>query len=512
MHRSRSACCFIVWLALSCQAVDGHQRSTNTGHRANWLAEAKWGLFVHYLADTVAAGDGTTVEQWNKAVDSFDVDAYAKRLAKIGANYTCITLGQNSGHFIAPNATYDELVGISPSKCSRRDLVSDLADALAKHDLKLMVYLPSGAPDRDQIAVAKLGWKKGQHPFYSAKAPGQIDRNHDLIGFQEKWDRIVCDWSHRWGHKVAGWWFDGCYFVDEMYLLDDPPNFGTLAAAARGGNQASIVAFNSGVIPQHHPARNPQCELTSLSPHEDYTAGEVADEMIQCHGPRIGAAQFHILSYLGTTWGHGQPRFRDRWVIEYVREINHNGGAVMWDVPVAADGTIPKQFVDQLEALGKGLAQPRPMTPPGNLASYKPAKLLDLSGENILAVNGARHFARHGVDGDQKTRAQAGGEWPWTYQVDLIAQTRVGKIVVSFPEDCYPTEYQILLAPDGGNGDDWQIVAHETILKPGRYTHTFNPTPARFVRVQGIKPDGPDQTGRQMAVAELEAYAADRGK
>jgi hypothetical protein len=31
-------------------------------------------------------------------------------------------------------------------------------------------------------------------------------------------------------------------------------------------------------------------------------------------------------------------------------------------------------------------------------------------------------------------------------------------------------------------------------------------TSARYVRIQALKPDGPNQKGRQMAVAELEVY------
>lgn len=299
MNLFRTACGYLVLLALSCQAAGGRQPSAAADRRADWLAEAGWGLFTHYLAGTVASGDKTTVDEWNEAVDSFDVDAYAERLARFGASYTCITLGQNSGHFIAPNATYG-------------------------------------------------------------------------------------------------------------------------------------------------------------------------------------------------------------------REINYNGGAVTWDVPVEADGSIPKPFVDQLEALGRGLAEPRPMTPPGNLASYKPAKLLDLPGEKILSVNGAKHFARHGVDGDPKTRAQAGGEWPWTYHVDLIDEAPVGKIVVTFAKDAYPTEYKILVS--AGDSGDWKTVAHQTAAKPGKHTHEFAPAPTRYVRVQGIKPDRPNEPGGQMAVTGLEVYAARRSK
>jgi hypothetical protein len=33
-------------------------------------------------------------------------------------------------HYLSPKATYDRLVGIHPGKCSRRDLVAGLYDAL----------------------------------------------------------------------------------------------------------------------------------------------------------------------------------------------------------------------------------------------------------------------------------------------------------------------------------------------------------------------------------------------
>lgn len=38
---------------------------------------------------------------------------------------------------------------------------------------------------------------------------------------------------------------------------------------------------------------------------------------------------------------------------------------------------------------------------------------------------------------------------------------------------------------------------------------TFAPVSARHVRICSLKPDGPDQPGSQMTVAELEVYADD---
>jgi hypothetical protein len=141
--------------------------SATNANRAAWLREAGWGVFTHYLSDIALQGKEPSVEAWNEVVDSFDVLGLAEQLASVGAKYYVITLGQNSGYYIAPNAAYDKYVGISPSKCARRDLVADLAEALAPKGIRLMVYLPAGAPDRDPVAMEKLGWAPGKYPIWS---------------------------------------------------------------------------------------------------------------------------------------------------------------------------------------------------------------------------------------------------------------------------------------------------------------------------------------------------------
>src|SRR5262249_44579737 len=150
----------------------------------------------------------------------------AGQLKSVGAGYYIISIGQNSGYYLAPNAAYDKLTGITPSKLSRRDLVADLYEALHKQGIRLIVYLPSGAPGRDKEAVSALQWQNGPY------------RNKE---FQQKWEQIIGEWSSRWGRKVAGWWFDGCYWPNTMYRTVDGPNFATFAAAARAGNPDSAV-------------------------------------------------------------------------------------------------------------------------------------------------------------------------------------------------------------------------------------------------------------------------------
>lgn len=295
---------------------------------------AHWGVMTHYLADWRARTDNLTmsVEQWNELVDRFDVEGLADQLKAAGAGWHILTIGQNSGYFAAPNPTYDRLTGIQPTKCSRRDLIADMAAALAKRGIKLIVYLPSGAPGGDRPAREALQWESGAHP------------NRE---FQLKWEQVIRDWSKRWGTKIAGWWFDGCYWPNTMYRGSEAPNFESFAAAARAGNPAAAVAFNPGVYTR----------ILSMTPFEDYTAGEENDpakvEIRRAADGLLDGAQVHVLTYLGNTWGMGAPRFTSDQLIQFTQTIRKSGGVVTWDVPLQKSGLIAQPLLDQLTAIGK---------------------------------------------------------------------------------------------------------------------------------------------------------------
>lgn len=300
----------------------------------DWFRNAGWGIFTHYLT-----GPETSAEEWNRRVDRFNVERLAHQLASVGARYYFITIGQNSGHYCAPNAAYDEYVGIRPSKCSRRDLVADLYTALAPYGIKLMVYLPSGAPSQDLVAMERLHWRWGfvdPWPSWGGQRTGER-----LADFQLMWEAVIREWSLRWGRKVCGWWFDGCYFPDEMYRHPEAPNFASFAAAAKAGNPASLVAYNPGVL----------TPVISLSEHEDYTAGEISDAFPACPGRWVHGAQYHVLSYLGEWWGGGAPRFPTEFVVGYTKHLLAHDAVMTWDMPIGEDGTLPLPFLAQLASL-----------------------------------------------------------------------------------------------------------------------------------------------------------------
>jgi hypothetical protein len=144
--------------------------------------------------------------------------------------------------------------------------------------------------------------------------------------------------------------------------------------------------------------------------------------------------------------------------------------------------------------------------PPGNLAYRKPASLLSPNGTEELLPSSGSGYASNAVDGNPTTVAQAAGDWAWTLQVDLQRLVPIGRIVVVFGPHNFASEYNILLSLSGRR---WQAVAHiANNDRGGAHQIRIAPTLARYVRIQGVKPDGPNQAGRQMAIAELQVFAA----
>lgn len=312
----------------------------------DWFAACGWGVFCHYLAACPgSAAPGLTAEAWNRQVDAFDVEGLARQLQAVQAGYFVITIGQGSGHFCAPNETYDQLTGIRPSKCSRRDLVADIHAVLAPLGIKLLVY--SGAAIGFRDAEARPGLKLKHHHNDEGSGGFKIWREHRQVDFMRNIEAIHKDWATRWGQKVAGWWIDGCYESAYRFPEGDPPNFETFAAALRSGNPEAIVAFNPGVL----------VPVIYHTVHEDYTAGEIARALPECPGAWIEnnghRARYHILSYLGEDWCKGAPRFPDELVVGYTKHVIGRGGVMTWDVPILRSGLIPTTFINQLAAIGK---------------------------------------------------------------------------------------------------------------------------------------------------------------
>lgn len=347
--------------------------------RANtdWLRDAKFGVMLHYLADPSNAENSAadSVEEWNRRVDAFDVPALVSMLQQVHVGYLLFTVGQFSGYYCSPNETFDRIVGIHPSRCSHRDLIGEIADALAPTGIRLIVYSMATGPMWHREAIEALGFTP---PWDASKWKSPPGSYHNRIGAdarltqaQRNWEAVLTEWSRRWGKRVHGWWIDACYYPEKMYYFDDEPNFRSFARALKAGNSESLVSFNPGVMV---PSR-------VLSECDDFLAGETNVLLTPCkyhpfkrrydimapvelaygspdrlseEQTRLGA-QLHILTYLGDYWCRGvEPRYPDALATEYTRYINSLDGAVTWDVPISSTGVVPEIFVRQLATIGAG--------------------------------------------------------------------------------------------------------------------------------------------------------------
>ncbi len=296
-------------------------------HPTDWFKAARYGVFMHFLP-----GD----TQQLALVDRFDVEALARQLADTGAGYLVITLGQNSGCFIAPNATYDRVTRYRPGeRCATRDLPLDLAAALARQGIRLMLYLPCQTPNRDVRAQGSFGLPEGPK-----------DQPIDLA-FARRWAEVIQEWSDRYGDKVSGWWFDGGY----AHVGFNEAIASVYAAAVKHGNPRAMVTFNPGV------------KLVRHTRAEDYTAGELNEPFAVRPASRwVDGSQWHALTYLGSNWGQRNTRFSaDDWA-RWVTAATAKEGVVTldlgpnWDPQRGPIGGLAEEQVAQLRAVKSALA------------------------------------------------------------------------------------------------------------------------------------------------------------
>jgi hypothetical protein len=320
MNKTRA----ILWVLAVGLAV-GTRPSSVQGEEEPWLAKTRFGVFTHYLVGA----------NYNQMADSFDVEKFADQIAQTRADYLIFTVGQNSGYFCTPNAAYEKYAGYaSGQRCTRRDLPMEIADALRKRKIRLILYSSARAPEGDAQALA------GLHDSGGREVPQE---------FIKRWSEVIREWSLRYGDKVSGWWFDGMHREEFWNDYSKPYNYKTFAAACRAGNPNSVLAFNNGA--EFEKA------FKIFSDAQDYMAGEqgrfgATPEFYPPYPKKV----WHILSYLGYWWGQATgPNYTDAWLIDYVKKVNRQGGVVSIDVNVSTSGVIYPPHLQQLIALGKGL-------------------------------------------------------------------------------------------------------------------------------------------------------------
>jgi hypothetical protein len=288
----------------------------------DWFKDAKYGVFMHFLP-----GDDRQLSQ----VKAFDVEFLAKQLEEAGARYFVITLGQNSGYFISPNATYSRFTGYAPGeRCSTRDLPLDLFSALHPRGIRLMLYLPCQVPNQDARAQRAFGLREGP-----ADQPLSSE-------FALKWAEVIQEWADRYGDKVAGWWFDGGY----QHIHFNEAIAQVYEKAVKHGNSKAIVTYNPGVRVIHY------------TDAEDYTAGELNEPLGVVPDSRwLAGSQWHALTYVGPSWGQRDTRYSTRQWADWVKAVVAHDGVVTldmgpnWDPAKGPIGSLAPEQLAQVQGM-----------------------------------------------------------------------------------------------------------------------------------------------------------------
>jgi alpha-L-fucosidase len=310
--------------------------------RANtdWLAKRRYGIGVHWTAQTVPRNGDPLPFQ--RAVDAFKLKDFVDQVRYAGADYVLFTAAHALQMLPAPHPLLDDIL---PGRTCKRNLLEELADALAAHGLPLLVYYNHSCNGKDDPPWRKAVGYDGQDKNVLAK---------NLID-------IVAWMGERYKDKIKAWWFDSPYSLDRRgphnSVTTDMTGFQfpweQFTVAAKAGYPARLVTYNAGVA-----------QTFLYTTHQDYWSGE----LVNLKSPAKSRFLDNGHQWFGWTcldfrgWVHTErntgipkPLYSDEEIISYVRTCNSHQAPMTFNVGIYQDGTMAEASVEQLRRLGKAL-------------------------------------------------------------------------------------------------------------------------------------------------------------
>jgi hypothetical protein len=290
-------------------------RAINSRESIDWLIKSGYGLMFHWTSQSVQP-DGT-IKSYEDAVNAFDVEQFANIVEETGAGYVIFTIGHAESYCPAPIKSWEIR---HPGKTTKRDLITEMADALNKKGVQLICYI-------NGPLAFKLNVKE---------TPSEKDKLDFVSNFQDMLKEI----GQRYKSKIAGYWFDSWYQIFEKY--PDVP-FEEFNKATKLGNEKRIICLNSWIYPK-------------VTPWQDYWAGEVAspvtlpDNGFMKGGP-VPDLPYQALLIMEPYWVQQKaampdPRFNSTQLSQYIIGCMENGGVVTVNMGIYQDGTVGEKALE----------------------------------------------------------------------------------------------------------------------------------------------------------------------
>lgn len=297
-----------------------HRAAVQARANTTWMQQAKYGFMVHWTSQSCPRSGPP--KPYAQAVQDFDVKAFAHQMQQGGAGFVVFTTSHGQSYFPAPLVSLDRIL---PGRTAQRDLVADLAAALNRRGIKLMLYYNEG----DQSARPESG-------LYAA----------DTTHYFDTWCSIIEEVGRRYGDKLAGWWFDDASVV---YYHRNAP-WQKMTAAAKAGYPERVVGYNPWILPPATEFQDFCCGEGFGDPAGDGTLPANGDGHYTT-GPYAGLQACATLITEGD-WGHFQqdrPIGKARWsavqLAEKIAKFSVRRNVPIFDLEIYQDGTVSPETI-----------------------------------------------------------------------------------------------------------------------------------------------------------------------
>ena len=304
-------------------ATNGYPRAST-----DWLA-GSFGIGVHWTTWTTDQ-DGRRGD-FDKAVDAFAVPRFVAQLKEAGARHIIFTSSWAEQH---PPSPCPALERVLHGRTTKRNLLREIADALAAEGIRTILYYNHGCNGEDREWMKAVGYEEGR-----------------LGEFGSNIVAIVRDLSLSAGPNVAGWWFDspgavsdaGPHRVASVRIGDYKFPFRELALAAKAGNRDTLVSVNS------------QGGTFVYTPCQEYFSGEELVDFPLCGRTNAQGMQMHLwLTMDNRDWVHrgsgfAKMRFADDYLRAWLARHLSDGCAVTLNVDVDRTGLLNPAAIEQLK-------------------------------------------------------------------------------------------------------------------------------------------------------------------
>ncbi len=318
---------------MSLELIAGSQRRAiekrirDSRSNAKWLADAQYGLMFQW--GQWGYPEHGEAKPWPKMIDDFNIEKFADMVKSTGAGYVIWSPVWRSFYFPAPIQSIEQVM---PGHTSKRDLISELADALNRRGIKLMLYFNGSALTN-----------------FRGVDPNQVGTDAQ---FRKNWIAITTEVGERYGKRIAGW------FIDEGWY---PSPFEEENRALKAGYPGRIVSFNDWIRPR-------TTDFQDVEFGEGFNglndgAGKVfpdgppvGGDGVYVEGPHKGLQAHGMFVLDGPDWGiwHPdttivKPKFTSEQIVEMAKNAKAHHVAISFDVLMYEDGSVAPASLDAIK-------------------------------------------------------------------------------------------------------------------------------------------------------------------